>query len=91
MLYIPHGRIKVCRMQSGSREYLCTCTSDSWDAPGETCAECEMASEDFEDDIPFDFYEWLEMHLDAEEAMRTAPEFSTEVVAARAKQAPADD
>lgn len=66
-LYIPRGRMKVCRTQSGSREYLCTCTSDSWSEPGETCAECEMAGEDFEDDMPFDFYDWLEAHLEAEE------------------------
>lgn len=66
------GRVKTCRTQSGSREYLCTCTSDSWDAPGEICAECEMAGEDFAADMPFDFYEWLEMHLEAEEAMGIA-------------------
>ena len=68
-LYIPNGRIKTCRTQSGSREYLCTCTSDSWSEPGETCAECEMAGEDFEDDMPFDFHEWLNEHHEADEAI----------------------
>lgn len=62
------SRLKTCRTHhGGAREYICTCTSDSWSEPGETCGECEMASEDFEDDMPFDFHDWEDHHREAED------------------------
>lgn len=68
-LYIPHGHYKTARTHhGGTREYLCTCTTDSWWEPGAMCAECEMAHEDYEDDMPYDFYDWENAHLEAEEA-----------------------
>lgn len=63
-----YATIKTARTQhGGTREYRCTCTPNTWDAPAEMCAECEAAHEDFEDDMPFDFHDWLNAHHEAEE------------------------